>query len=253
MTHFQCVVGGSIPPSRTELLSNLNLMKDKVIVVTGASRGLGEVLSQTLTTKGAKVVMVARNEAELQKNAERIGAMAIVADVTKEADLKKVCEETVKKFGRIDIWINNAGIWLPKSPLEEVDMNRAHDLFEVNMFGTAYGSRVALIQMKKQGSGMIVNIVSSAALTGRPQQTIYSASKHAAKGFTDSLREEIKDTNIKVIGIYPGGFKSNLFDEAKPADFDQYMSTEFVAEKILENLEKEIPDPELILKRPGQK
>lgn len=228
-------------------------MKNKVVVITGASRGLGKTLAEACASRGARVVMSARDRIELEKNAEKIGALSVVADVTNEADMKRVVERTIKEFNRIDVWVNNAGVWLPKMPIEEVDMKRAHELFEVNVFGTVYGSRQALGEMKKQGEGMIVNIVSSAALMGRPFLAMYSSSKHAAKGFTDSLREELEGTKIKIIGIYPGGIQTHLFDEAKPADFGEYMTPEFVVEKILENLEKPEPDPELILKRPGQK
>jgi short-subunit dehydrogenase len=106
--------------------------------------------------------------------------------------------------------------------------------------------------MKKQGYGMIVNVISTSALQGRPNSAIYSASKHAARGFTDSLREEVREAGITVIAIYPGGIKTNLFDEKKPADFDKFLSPEPVAEKIVENMEKKDPEPEMIIKRPGQ-
>jgi len=227
-------------------------MKGKVIVITGGSRGLGRALAELLIGKGATVVISSRHQAEIEVLAKEIGATGWACDVTDEKSVIRLTDETVKKFGRIDIWINNAGIWLPKTPLEEIDMKRGHELFEVNLFGTVYGSRQALIQMKKQGTGTIVNIVSSAALKGRPGQTMYSASKHAAKGFTDSLREETKGSGILIIGAYPSGFKSHLFDEHKPDEFGDFMSPESVAERIVENLMKKEPETEQILKRPGQ-
>jgi NADP-dependent 3-hydroxy acid dehydrogenase YdfG len=227
-------------------------MKDKIVVITGASRGLGKTLAEMLREKGARLVIGARNKEELDALAKKIDALPVVMDVTKEKDVQKLSLKAVKKFGRIDIWINNAGVWPPKAPLENVDMKLAHQVFEVNFFGPAYGSRAALIQMKKQGSGTIVNIISTAALLPRPEQTIYAASKHATKGFTDSLRDEVKNTPLKIIAIYPGGFQSHLFDKAKPLNFNEYMTTEEVAEKIIGNLLKAEPLPELILKRPGQ-
>ncbi len=221
-------------------------MKDTIVVITGASRGLGKALAEQLTQKGAKVVVSARSEIDYG------GVTTVVADVTKEEDHSKVLSKAMDQFGRIDIWINNAGVWPPKAPLEHADLEDARKVFDVNFFGLAYGSKAALVQMKKQGSGTIVNIISTAGFLARPEQTIYAASKHAAKGFTDSLREEIKNTPIKVIAVYPGGFQSNLFDKAKPANFEDFMTTESVAEKIIENLEKAEPAAELILKRPGQ-
>lgn len=227
-------------------------MKDKIIVITGASRGLGEYMARILAQKGAKLVISARNKTELEKLAQEIGATAIVADVTKENEVAALAQKTISQFGKIDIWINNAGVWMPKSSFEDLDMKKVHDLFEVNVFGMAYGSQQAIIQMKKQGYGMIVNIVSSSALTGRALISMYSASKHAAKGLTDSIRDELKDINISVIGVYPGGIKTHLFDERKPEDFKDYMEPQDVAEKIITNIEKEKPDFEQILKRPAQ-
>jgi short-subunit dehydrogenase len=228
-------------------------MEGKVIVITGASRGLGKALGQVLAEKKATVVISSRDRKEIEAMAKEIGATGIACDVTKEKDVIRIAEETVKKFGHIDIWINNAGVWLPHATIEETDMKRAHDVFEVNLFGLAYGSREAVIQMKKQGYGTIVNIISTSALKGRPKSTIYSASKHAAKGFTDSLREELNESGITVIGIYPGGIKTHLFDEKKPDEFGDFMTPEFVADKIVENLLKDNPDTDIILKRPGQK
>ncbi len=188
----------------------------------------------------------------MEEVARETHATPFVADVTKESQLLELAQEAVSKFGKIDIWINNAGVWLPRAPVEETDMKRAHDLFEVNVFGTVYGSRVALAQMKKQGYGTIVNIVSTSALTGRPLSALYSASKYAARGFTDSLRGEVLEKGIIVVGVYPGGIKTHLFNEKKPDDFGDFMTPESVAEKIVENLEKAKPDLEMIIKRPGQ-
>ena len=227
-------------------------MENKVVVITGASRGLGKAIAQVLASKKAKVVVSGRDKKDLQQVAKEIGATAIVADVTKEKDVLKLAYDVVAKFGQIDIWVNNAGIWLPRAPIEEVDMKRAHDMFEVNLFGTVYGARAALAQMRKQGHGTILNIVSTSALTGRPLSSMYSASKYAARGFTDSLREEIKGEGITVIGAYPGGIKTHLFDEKIPDDYSDYMTPESVAQKIVENLEKTIPETEIIIRRPSQ-
>ncbi len=228
------------------------VMKDKVVVITGGSRGLGECIARLLISKGAKVVISDIDVSQLQKTSVELGATAIVADVTKEPDMQSLAQQTVAQFGQIDLWINNAGIWLPRAPAEEIDMKRAHELFEVNLFGTMYGSRAALAQMKKQSSGTILNIISTSALQGRPNSSVYCASKYAIRGFTDSLRLELADKGISVTAVYPGGMKTHLFDESKPDDFDEYMSPDLAADKIVENLEKTVPDPELVLKRPGQ-
>lgn len=227
-------------------------MKDKVIVITGASRGLGAALAVLFASKQAKVVVSARNEKDLQDVAGKTGAFPIVADVTCEADMVNLADQTIKKFGRIDIWINNAGIWIPRAPFEEADMKKAHTMFEVNVFGTVYGAKAALAHMRKNQAAMIVNVVSTSALNGRPNSALYSSSKYAARGFTDSLREELKGSGITVVGIYPGGIKTLLFEDQKPAEYNDFMSPESVAEKIVANLEKPAPDPEQVIRRPGQ-
>ncbi len=228
-------------------------IKDSVVVITGGSRGLGKSIAQALISKQATVIISSKDKAELEATAQELGATAILADVTREGDLVNLANKVVASHGTIDIWINNAGIWLPRGPIETVDMVRAHQLFEVNVFGMMYGSRAAITQMKKQESGTIVNMVSTAALQGRPNSAVYSSSKHAMRGFTDSIREEFKGTGISVIGVYPGGIKTDLFEGDPQPDFNDFMSPEFVAQKIVDNLEKKNPDTEQILRRPGQK
>lgn len=112
-----------------------------------------------------------------------------------------------------------------------------------------YGSKVALSQMHTQNSGTLVNIISSSALVPKPTFSGYAASKWAVRGFTDSIREEYRDTPVKIIGVYPGGIKTNLFDEDSAVDTSAYMTPEHVAEKIVENLEQSDPVEELIIRR----
>lgn len=224
-------------------------MKNRVIVITGGSRGLGKELARLLSSKGNTVVICARDKNELEKSASEVGATAFVADVTKKEDMKALADFAVSSFGRIDIWINNAGIWMPHSKFVDMSMEKVRTLFEVNTFGALYGSQSALAQMEKQEEGTLVNIISVSGLSARPLSSGYAASKWAVRGFTDSICEEYKDTSINVVGVYPGCMKTNLFDEAKPGDFDEYMTVESVAEKIVENLEKETPASEQVLRR----
>jgi short-subunit dehydrogenase len=109
-----------------------------------------------------------------------------------------------------------------------------------------------MTEMRKQGNGIIMNIISSAALGGRPTLSGYSASKFAEDGFTKALRMELDGSGVKVVAVYPGGMRTNLFDEAKPADFNDYMDPNDVAEKIIANIELENPEEDQILKRPKQ-
>ncbi|MBN1778926.1 MAG: SDR family oxidoreductase [Candidatus Buchananbacteria bacterium] len=212
-------------------------LKDKVVIITGGSKGLGLSLAKKFIRAGSKVIIASRDEAELKKVAEQIGAISQFVDVTDESSVQALADFVVKKFGRIDVWVNNAGIWLPHGPIEDMDLKRVHDMLEVNLFGTIYGSKYALLQMKKQKGGTIVNILSTSALTGRPFSSGYCASKYAATGFTKSLRLEVESDNIMVVAAYPGGMQTHFFDEQKPENYDEYMSPDEVAEKIVANLQ----------------
>ncbi|MFA5936394.1 MAG: SDR family oxidoreductase [Candidatus Paceibacterota bacterium] len=222
-------------------------LKDKTVVITGGTKGLGKSMALSFLENNAKVVVCSREEARPVDLDERI--IWLKADVTKEDELQKIVEFVKEKFGKLDIWINNAGIWLPHLPIEETDWRRAYDLVEVNLFGTVYGSKVALSQMRKQGFGIIVNILSTSALYGKVNETAYCSSKFAANGFTKSLMKEVDGKNIRVFPVYPGGMQTNLFDEKRPEDYNEYMDPKSVASKIIENIKNDFLEEELIIKR----
>ncbi len=137
---------------------------NKVIAITGGTKGLGKAMSEILIAKGAKVSTCSRAN----------------YDVTDE----KVLTSFAEKIGHIDIWINNAGVWLPPEPIENLDMEKARNLININLFGTINGTRVAVRQMKKQGSGTIVNIISTTAFDGMNGSSgaMYVATKYALRG-----------------------------------------------------------------------
>ena len=226
-------------------------LRDKVVVITGAGRGLGEVLAELFSREGCKVVVSATTNEKLDEVATRINGYAVQADVREEMQLLQLSDQTVKKFGRIDIWVNNAGIRIPHTDLEEIDWSRAHNMMEVNYFGTAYGTKAALKYMKSQKSGTIINILSTSALQGRAKSSAYAASKYAAKGFTDAIRNEVRDDGITVIGVCPGGMKTDFFNEQIPEDYDKYMEASTVGEKIIDNLKRDKPEEEQVIRRPA--
>jgi len=221
-------------------------LKNKVVVITGGTKGLGKALALCFLKDSSKVVVCSK-EGDFENLED--GIVGIKADVTKENEMQALVEKVVSDFGQLDVWINNAGIWLPHKPIEETDWKRAHDLMEVNLFGTVYGSKVALAQMRKQNFGVIVNIISTSGLNGKVNETAYCASKFAVRGFTQSLTKEVDGKKIKVLGIYPGGMQTNLFDENKPGNYNDFMEPSFVAEKIIQNLKLEKPEEELIINR----
>lgn len=225
-------------------------LKDKIVVITGGSKGLGRALAKEFVKNGSKVIITARKKEELDKTASEVGALGIVSDVTKEEQVIALAEEVVNKLGRIDVWINNAGMWIPRANVDEFDWKRGHEIMELNYFGVVYGSKAAVKCMKKEGTGAIINILSTSALHGRAGESAYVASKYAARGFTESLLLELEGSNISIVAVYPGGMRTNLFDEGKPKEYSEFMDTDTVANKIVENLKKEKPDHELILRRP---
>lgn len=141
-------------------------------------------------------------------------------------------------------------MWLPHAPAEEFAVDQIRKIIDINLLGTIFGSRVAVRQMKQQGSGCIVNILSTSALEGRAGSTIYGASKYGATGFTKGLRLEVKPNNIFVCAVYPGGMKTHLFDEKQPVNYEDYMDPGEVANKVITNLEQDEPEEELVIKRP---
>lgn len=224
-------------------------LKNKVVVITGSTKGLGKALALGFLNEKAKVVINARSKKEVEKASKEIGVMGYVGDVAKEADMQKLATFAIKKFKKIDIWINNAGIILPYSPIEKINPKKAHNVVEVNFFGTFYGSRSAMKSMQKRKQGTIINIISNSALTGRPLSSVYSSSKWAVRGFTQALRLALDPENISVVGVYPGGIKTTIFGKVKPMGYDEWMEPSYVAKKIIQNLKSKKVREELVIEK----
>lgn len=225
-------------------------LKNKVVVITGGSQGFGKALAADSIKEGSRVIISSHDEKALESTAKELSTDYFHADVTSFEDVKKLGEYAVKKYGTIDIWINNAGIQIAPSPVEQVDRKRLHDLFEVNFFGYFYGCQIALTQMKKQGNGLIININSTAGLDGKPEISAYSSSKFAIKGLTESIRKEVKDSGVKIYGVFPGGMQTDIYKEKYPADIKEYMQVDTVVNKVIDNLKADNPEVDLIIKRP---
>jgi short-subunit dehydrogenase len=196
-------------------------IQGKVVIVTGASSGIGEATAREFGREGARVVLAARRVERLKALAQEIQAMGtgaetlvVPADVSKLEDIQSLIDQTVTRFGRIDILVNNAGFgrldWLEKlDPMKDIEMQ-----FDVNVLGVVHTTRQALPIMIKQRSGHIINMGSMAALVATPTYTIYAASKHAVHGFSEALRREVKPWGIDVSMLYPGGVKTEFGEHA---------------------------------------
>jgi len=194
-------------------------VKGKVVIVTGASSGIGEATAREFGREGAKVVLAARRVDKLQALAEEINKMGteafvVQADLSKLEDIQKLVSETLNKFNRIDILVNNAGFgrldWLENlDPVKDIQAQ-----IDVNVMGVIQTTRQVLPVMIKQRSGSIINMCSMAGLVATPTYTIYAASKHAVHGFSEALRREVKPWGIDVSLIYPGGVVTEFTQHA---------------------------------------
>jgi len=222
----------------------------KVVVITGGSQGFGKALAKAFVDRKSHVIIASPESELLASTAQELGADSFACDVTSPDSVQALADYASEKHGRIDTWVNNAGIQIAPSNVEDVDVQKLHNLFDVNFFGYFYGCKVALPIMKKQAGGTIINVNSTAGLDGKPGISAYVASKFAVKGLTRSLRQELKDTNIQVYGIHPGGMQTEIYKEKYPADFAEYMSVDYAIQKMMDNLESSKPELDLIIRRP---
>ncbi|MDR6523497.1 SDR family oxidoreductase [Variovorax gossypii] len=180
---------------------------DQVVVITGASSGIGRATALHLASRGAKVVLGARRETQLRALAQEIeaaGGQAVYrpTDVTRRQDLQMLVDTGVARFGRVDVVVNNAGI----GPLSRFDELRVEDwdaMIDVNIRGVLYGIAAALPVFRLQGSGHVINIVSTAGLRIVPAQGVYAATKNAVRTLTEALRQEAGPT-LRVTEVSPG-------------------------------------------------
>ena len=186
----------------------------KVVVITGASSGLGEATARHLSAHGATVVLGARRVDRLTSLAGELTArggmaLAIEMDVTRREQVKRLVDAAVQTYGRIDVMINNAGL-MPQSLLERLKIDEWDRMIDVNIKGVLYGIAAALPYMQQQKSGHFINVSSVAGHKVRPGGTVYSATKHAVRVISEGLRQEVKPYNVRTTVISPGAVDTEL-------------------------------------------
>jgi len=191
-----------------------NSIEGKVVVITGASSGLGEATARLLSAEGAQVVLGARRLDRIQRLANDLSspvgkALALATDVTQYDQVKNLVDAAVQAFGRIDVMINNAGL-MPNSPLERLKIDDWNRMIDVNIKGVLYGIAAALPHMKRQKAGHIINVSSVAGHKIRPGNAVYAATKHAVRALSEGLRMEVKPYNIRTTVISPGAVATEL-------------------------------------------
>jgi short-subunit dehydrogenase len=230
---------------RETIIKNKHKFFNKVVIITGASSGIGEACAFEFTDKGAKVVLAARRIDELKKVEEKIKkqggeAISIKTDVKNIDDCKNLINKTVEKYGKIDVLINNAGISM-RAVFEDLDLFVIKELMDTNFYGAVYCTKFALPYLLEQ-KGTVIGISSITGLTPLPGRTGYSASKHAMEGFLNTLRLENMKKKLNVLIVHPGFTSSNIRNMAldkngqaqkeTPRSEEKMMSSERVAQII---------------------
>lgn len=194
------------------------VLAGQVVVVTGASSGIGAQLCRELDRRGAIVVLVARNERKLREVAADLAGEhdVIAADVASEEQVAATVGRTLNRFGRIDAWVNNAG-YGSFERVEEAPLSSFAEMMDVNYMGIVRCTQAVLPHMRAAGRGRIVNVVSLAGKTATAKSAGYAASKHAALAFSNALRQELAGSGVTVSVVNPGPVDTPFFDRADPS------------------------------------
>ena len=211
-----------------------NNIEGKVVVITGASSGLGEAAARLLSAEGAIVVLGARRADRIEALADELTrsggkALAVTTDVTDYDQVQKLVDAAVQSYGRVDVMLNNAGL-MPHSPLERGKVDDWNQMIDVNIKGVLYGIAAALPHMKEQKSGHFINVSSVAGHKIRPGGVVYAATKHAVRVISEGLRMEVKPYNIRTTVISPGAVATELIDRITEPDIRE--SVRKMAEEI---------------------
>lgn len=195
-----------------------DMIKGKIVAITGASSGIGKAIAMKLTAAGAKVVLAARREKKLMEIVSTITekngkASYVVADVQHRADLDKLVEKALADFGRLDVMVNNAGV-SQLSQIDELDVEGWEQMINVNLNGTLYGMAATIPVFKKQKSGHIVNIISTAGLTINPTMGVYAGTKNAVRTISEAFRQE-SDGTVRITGVSPGFVDTDFAEQIK--------------------------------------
>jgi NAD(P)-dependent dehydrogenase (short-subunit alcohol dehydrogenase family) len=210
-------------------MNNNNTFADKVVLVTGATSGIGKATAIEFARAGAKVVLTGRREkegAEVVRQIKKLGGDAafIRTDIGKDSDVKAMIDFTIDKFGRLDVAFNNAGVeW--KGPLDQVTEAEYRRIFDTNVWGVLNSMRHEIPVMLKNGGGAIVNNSSVAGHVGFPEVSIYIASKHAVEGLTKSLALEFAKQNIRINAVAPGPIATEMWDRFAEEAAEQITGT----------------------------
>ncbi len=194
-------------------------LKEKIVIITGASDGIGKEIALRLSKENVKLALISRNESKLKLVSDEcikngaLDSKIYPVDITNTSKLAEVSEKILSDYKHVDILINNAGIWQKLKPFYEIDEEVIDKVIDTNLKALIHVTRLFINSLLDRDEAAIINISSKSGVTVQPGQSVYSASKYGVRGFTDVLKVDLKDTNIKVAGIYQGGTNTKLFEK----------------------------------------
>jgi short-subunit dehydrogenase len=237
-------------------------IREQVVVITGASSGIGRATAIAFGQRGASVVLAARSEPDLQRAAEDVReaggtAEVVVTDVSRAQEVERLAQRAVERFGRIDTWVNDAAVG-HYSTVEQTTVAEIERVIQVNLLGQVYGMKAVLPILKRQGGGAIINVASIEAVRAMPYHCAYAASKHGIKGFSEVLRLELarEHSPVKVVVIEPAAINTPFFTHSrsklgvKPLPFPPSYAPEAVAAAIV--FAAQHPRPEIVVGGAGK-
>jgi NAD(P)-dependent dehydrogenase (short-subunit alcohol dehydrogenase family) len=213
-------------------------LTNEVCIVTGGAKGIGLSVVKAFLERGAKVLAVDLDPSALPDLGE--SCSSIQADVTKAEDMARVVEQAHSRFGKLSVWVNNAGLarhrWITDYTEADIDL-----MLDVNLKGTILGSQAALRSMKVMKRGHIINVISTASLRGIPSETVYCAAKWGVRGFTQGLQEEAAAYKVRVTAVLPGGVATDFWSDAseRKAPMEKFLRPDHIAQAIVKVVEME--------------
>lgn len=195
-------------------------LKNKIVVITGASDGVGKQTALRLAREGTKLALISRNEEklnEVSQQSKELGALDVKVypcDIRQTDKLENTVKSILSDYSSVDILINNAGIWQKLMPVEEIDKDVIDDVIQTNLTALIHLTGMLIPSLKSKPESAIINVISKSGIVPQDGQTVYTASKYGVKGFTEVLKMDLKGSSVRVAGVYQGGTNTKMFEKA---------------------------------------